>query len=205
MNRYEVLEFPYTVIANERGEIRYKDGKYTLEMNLSSEISKLIKVAGETCDHYASDLFISIRAMMNHIENLPEPGIQKLYLFGFRDMGVDHDNFIFSRAEDCWKPFMLKKTYPGGIYGMFFNDFATTSWGTREVTMMFYKVEIPEKKFFAPEIKETVTESDLWEAYEIYRKETIEQAGYSCLMKYEDWLEFAQYDYYGKLEEIPEA
>lgn len=66
-------------------------------LNYSSILTKLIQEAGRWCKSYASDLFIDWYTIYKQIEE------QQLkngsYLFGFREYGVDHDNFIFHRYE----------------------------------------------------------------------------------------------------------
>ena len=67
-------------------------GKYGI--NLSSEISFLIKEAGK-CDFYASDVMYGINDIMEAVE----AGEEHLEWFGFRESGVDHWNFIESRLK----------------------------------------------------------------------------------------------------------
>lgn len=79
-----------------------------MEINLSSQYSFLIKKAAEYCSHYASDLIISINSMetkMGKIDEYEQAKGQLVEWFGFRDMGVDHDDFIESRgiASDEYK------------------------------------------------------------------------------------------------------
>lgn len=94
-------------ISDERGTYWYSlcnNGiKYHMEINLSSEYSFLIKKAAEYCSYYASDLIISINSMekkMGKIKEYEEGKGQLVEWFGFRDMGVDHDDFIESRGID---------------------------------------------------------------------------------------------------------
>lgn len=65
------------------------------DINYSSILTELIQQAGRWCECFASDLFISWqtvekRLVSREIEN-------ESFLFGFRQYGVDHDRFIFSR------------------------------------------------------------------------------------------------------------
>lgn len=64
-------------------------------INYSSILTKLIKECGRLCESYASDLFID----WSNIElKLKEKTMEtSTYLFGIREMGVDHDEFILNR------------------------------------------------------------------------------------------------------------
>lgn len=66
------------------------------EINDSSILTRLIQEAGRYCERFASDLFLDWESVQEFL-NAAEPGDSKTYLFGFRQDGVDHDNFIFSR------------------------------------------------------------------------------------------------------------
>lgn len=64
------------------------------DINLSSILTRLIQSAGRYCRSFASDLFISWECFLCDLANdEPKPA----YLFGMREMGVDHDAFIMSR------------------------------------------------------------------------------------------------------------
>lgn len=66
-------------------------------INYSTELSKLIKEAGTYCRYYASDLFISWSIICEELRNDEYEG--GVYVFGFRDMGVDHKEFVEIRAR----------------------------------------------------------------------------------------------------------
>lgn len=92
-------------ISDTNGSYRYSiyDHEYHMEINLSSQYSFLIKRAAEFCEYFASDLLIDINSMeekMGKIEEYEEENGQLVTWFGFREMGVDHDNFIESRGID---------------------------------------------------------------------------------------------------------
>ena len=60
----------------------------------------LIQKAGKICKHYASDLFISWSSLENEMK---QDGLEYTggkYLFGFRESGVDHDNYVLSRLNN---------------------------------------------------------------------------------------------------------
>ena len=67
-------------------------------INYSSILTKLIQECGRLCESYASDLFIS---WDNIVKKLEEKTMEtSAYLFGIREMGVDHNEFILSRYEN---------------------------------------------------------------------------------------------------------
>lgn len=80
--------------------------------NLSGILTKLIQVAGTTCKSYASDLFISWSSLEKKRKSYDFDGGR--FLFGFREMGVDHNPYVLSRInkwDSCYDDFYL-----GGIY-----------------------------------------------------------------------------------------
>lgn len=67
-------------------------------INASSIWTKLIQEAGRWCRDFASDLlcdYMQIQEKMDAATLETES-----HLFGFREYGVDHDNFIFSRYSN---------------------------------------------------------------------------------------------------------
>lgn len=68
------------------------------DINYSSILTKLIQECGRLCESYASDLFIT----WNSIERkLKEKTMETTaYLFGIREMGVDHNEFVLSRYNN---------------------------------------------------------------------------------------------------------
>ena len=67
-------------------------------VNCSDILTKLIQEAGRWCKTYASDLFTDWNIIQEQIEDRTiESGS---YLFGFRENGVDHDKYIFSRYKN---------------------------------------------------------------------------------------------------------
>lgn len=74
-------------------------------LNMSTIFTELIKQAAR-CESYSSDICYEIQEIMNGISGITPPetilgenGEGKTYMFGFRNMGVDHDNFIKSRLD----------------------------------------------------------------------------------------------------------
>ena len=75
-------------------EMIVEDG-YNWDINWSAIQSKLIYLAGRYCDRFASDLNISIFLIMKDLEQRTlESG---MHLFGFREDGVDHSEFVINR------------------------------------------------------------------------------------------------------------
>lgn len=62
-------------------------------INLSSIITKLIQIAGQYVEMYASDIIYSIDEIKNKINNNDIVN-GEIMLFGFRESGVDHNAFI---------------------------------------------------------------------------------------------------------------
>lgn len=82
------------------------DGKF--DINYSSILTFLIQTAGRICKHYASDLFITWSSLEEKLKNNPEYKGEK-FLFGFREMGVDHNAFVLSRLNNYGKERMEKE------------------------------------------------------------------------------------------------
>ena len=70
------------------------------EVNYSSILTELIHEAGRYCEHYASDLFIDWEAISNFLDR-GETNTERIFLFGFRQMGVDSMMSIFSRFDEA--------------------------------------------------------------------------------------------------------
>ena len=68
------------------------------EINYSDILTKLIQECGRLCEHYASDLFITWSRIMRELENRTME--TSSYLFGIREMGVDHTEFVLSRCNN---------------------------------------------------------------------------------------------------------
>ena len=86
------------------------------DINYSSILTKLIQESGRLCESYASDLFIT----WNSIERkLKEKTMEtSVYLFGIREMGVDHNEFILSRYNNngCYAKYEYRKIYRLNIF-----------------------------------------------------------------------------------------
>lgn len=68
------------------------------DINYSSILTRLIQECGRLCESYASDLFITWNGI---IQKLKEKTMEtSAYLFGIREMGVDHNEFVLSRYNN---------------------------------------------------------------------------------------------------------
>lgn len=88
-----------------RGEVYDEEGRFGIgpcgtshvEVNYSSILTRLIQEAGRWCRRYASDLFIYWRSIDRGLENGTLES--STHLFGFREDGVDHTEFVLSRYD----------------------------------------------------------------------------------------------------------
>ena len=81
------------------------------DINYSSVLTKLIQECGRLCESYASDLFITWNGIYQKIkEKTMETSV---YLFGIREMGVDHNEFVVSRYNNngCYAKYEYRKIY----------------------------------------------------------------------------------------------
>ena len=68
------------------------------DINYSSILTKLIQECGRLCESYASDLFITWNSI---VEKLKAKTMKtSAYLFGIREMGVDHNEFVLMRYNN---------------------------------------------------------------------------------------------------------
>lgn len=86
------------------GNIYEWDGENRVSINMSSIYTALIKEAAK-CENYASDVLYDIKHVEEELyENMKETSN---VFFGFRDMGVDHKEYIKWHVED----YNLEETY----------------------------------------------------------------------------------------------
>lgn len=77
------------LIDYENGNIGY--------INFSNIWHNLIKESAK-CDNYASDILVDIVPVYKRMEECTQDTAE--YYFGFRDMGIDHEDFINVRLEN---------------------------------------------------------------------------------------------------------
>jgi len=90
---YEI-EKDFSDISSKIIEERGSD----FEINYSSILTKLIQECGRLCEYYASDLFIIWNGVVRKLKEKTK-GISS-YLFGIRERGVDHSEFVLSRYNN---------------------------------------------------------------------------------------------------------
>lgn len=95
-------------ILSKESCLRNSDG--TFDINLSTPLTILIQTAGRYCDSYASDLFISWEEIIKLVRTPPDDGNDKLFIFGFRRNGVDHDIFVRKSSNRYRKIFAARLT-----------------------------------------------------------------------------------------------
>lgn len=102
---YTFDDFKFNTYAHklitEEGRRDYYSGKY--EINYSSVLSRLIQEAGRFCEYFASDLFIDWGGVLRWMEEAGENS-EAVFLFGFRQNGVDGNSFVLSRYNNgCYR------------------------------------------------------------------------------------------------------
>lgn len=69
-------------------------------INYSDILTLLIQKAGTICKNYASDLFIIWSSLEKELKEQGTAYSGGKYVFGFRESGVDHDNYVLSRLNN---------------------------------------------------------------------------------------------------------
>ena len=106
------------------------------DVNYSSILTELIQNAGRWCERFASDLFISWQTIDNYLKN--QTIENKSFLFGFRQSGVDHDTFIFSKFNHDEYTEEYRSIYRLDIE--FIKD-PNKYYGSDKVKMILYRVK----------------------------------------------------------------
>lgn len=68
------------------------------DINYSSILTKLIQECGRLCEAWASDLFITWNSIEQKLKDKTME--TSTYLFGIREMGVDHNDFVLIRYNN---------------------------------------------------------------------------------------------------------
>ena len=68
-------------------------------INWSAIKDKLIRLAAKYTDDYASDIIIDINSVQKDIDGYGRESGNKTWLFGFRECGVDHTEYVLSTDE----------------------------------------------------------------------------------------------------------
>lgn len=97
-------------IIDGSGAICYDLTGVNCSYNFSSIITKLIQEAGRFCLRYASDLFIDLQEICKTIED--GTIVDSSYLFGFRESGVDGDNYIINNLyKNNYSPYLYRSIW----------------------------------------------------------------------------------------------
>lgn len=94
------------------GDIYANDFNRNIEVNINADniLDVLIREAGRYCNSHASDLFIDWESIMEKFHDFSIES--STYLFGFRDSGVDHYDFIIGKIENCGlKPYYYRSIW----------------------------------------------------------------------------------------------
>ena len=101
-----------TMIGDPICATGYRQGNGRWDINLCSVWTKLIQEAGQICEHYASDLLIEVDSIKKLLESGKD--IDEEFLFGFRDCGVDHKEWVKIKLDN---PEIYREVY-GSIWCM---------------------------------------------------------------------------------------
>ncbi len=112
------------------------DGRF--HINYSSILTRLIQEAGRYCEHWASDLFIDWSALDRELE---EGTLEsKSILFGFRDCGVDHTEYILSH---CQSEGSYAHWYYRSVWRLDIEVTDREYYSDKKLKMTLYRVSIP--------------------------------------------------------------
>lgn len=93
---YTIRKASYDKTVTETGRWDHAGAEYGI--NVSSILTRLIQEAGRFCLHYASDLFYDWKAVEKSLKMWKEQD-EVIYVFGFRDSGVDTAEVIARNLE----------------------------------------------------------------------------------------------------------
>lgn len=100
VNDFEANTYAYKPIE-ATGYTSAYSGHY--DINYSSILTRLIQEAGRFCEYFASDLFIDWGGVLQWMEEA-EDNSESVFLFGFRQNGVDGNSFVLSRYNNgCYR------------------------------------------------------------------------------------------------------
>lgn len=101
MKEYTINDFKFdSVTEKSHGsweQSRKDPDRGIFVINYSSILTRLIQAAGRVCKRYASDLFIDWKSIDASLRDKSYSGGR--YLFGFRENGVDHAEYVLGRIN----------------------------------------------------------------------------------------------------------
>ena len=98
LENFKVNDYAWKPIESEG---RWSEYSARWDVNYSSILSRLIVEAGKFCEDHSSDLFISWSMIEKELHDMNYCG--GVYLFGFRQYGVDHSEFVLNRYDNYGK------------------------------------------------------------------------------------------------------
>ena len=93
INDFKLNTYAYPLLSEEGRKVPYS---CNYDINYSSILTRLIQEAGRFCESFASDLFIEWHNVKAWIESAGFCD-SEVFLFGFRQYGVDDAGYILSR------------------------------------------------------------------------------------------------------------
>ncbi len=126
------------VLASTCGIVTIEELGTCFDVNFASILNVLIKEAS-LCEQYASDLFCDWLGFKKDLRKI-EKACTKLYLFGFREMGIDTKDDVLNKANSNYD---LEKEYRA-IYKLCVevNEFNTYEESTAKIEL--YKCRLSE-------------------------------------------------------------
>lgn len=91
------------------------DKQWSWDGSLYSITDRLIADVGKYCDHYQSDLLLTINAIMDELKKKDID--QQIFIFGIRKNGVDGVSYTASRVAE--NPDILDHDYYRKIYAVY--------------------------------------------------------------------------------------
>ena len=143
-NRFAGMFTPYScyqkpIEANGHLE---RDGSFYI--NYSDILTRLIQEAGRYCERYASDLFIDWKIVDDDLKN--GMTITQSKLFGFRESGVDHVDFVYGHLSNPYGNYEYRSIWRLDI------EVTDDDYYGKEIKMSLYRVLSPTswdlKKFY---------------------------------------------------------
>ena len=117
--------------SGSRYERPFLDSMWSI--NTSSILTRLIQEAGRYCENYASDLFIQWSRVEKMLNDEIEP---KTQFFGFRENGVDHEEWIDNRLQEDPYHHQYRSIWRLDIW----IEESTGYYHSKEIKMKLYRV-----------------------------------------------------------------
>ena len=115
-------KLPKTLL-NANGRMIMEKGELISESSMNGPIylfeafDKLIEDTGRFCERHQTDLMIALNSLIRKIKETNDG----LYYFGIREMGVDHNSYVFLRLKDNSFDKYFADNYYRKIYALEFH------------------------------------------------------------------------------------